>query len=503
MPVAAGSRARRVLVRAGLRCFRWSGGGVGHGDDGGGDAGGGVLRARVREGRGDLDLRARCRPRSTTFRYRPISLVTAWQQAFPRRIADRTARTARAWDRSRGRTASPARRPFPAGAAASAASRTTPRVSPVETAQAASSCRIRSGSRSGASARCPGGAAQRRLGLPQRGLRPVPPPPVEGGELGRGVFLPVHQVGDQAEHLRDLLALDIGVVLDHPDRDRDAVAGQLRPVGGRRAGSPRSCAAGCRFSAGSARACARSSGRSGALRGSCGPSARSIPGRTVRGTGPWPRRAGPAPQRPCPSRRARAVSRTAPGTSSRSAAAPAGTGTGRCRRWCPRCRRTPCSRACPAPAAASRPATPPSAAVFSRWSPRRGSPVPGAPARTSPGPGPAVPPGGPGRARSASPRRPAPTPAATAAPTAPAPGPRPARAITSWTRESGISVIKTITRIMKALASSLSRRPFTNRASSGARPAIPPAAPGPACDSSRSSSGPSVAWCTGLPFART
>ena len=27
---------------------------------------------------GDLDLRGRCRSRSTMFRYRPISLVTAW-----------------------------------------------------------------------------------------------------------------------------------------------------------------------------------------------------------------------------------------------------------------------------------------------------------------------------------------------------------------------------------------------------------------------------------------
>ena len=66
-------------------------------------------------------------------------------------------------------------------------------------------------------------------------------------------------------------------------------------------------------------------------------------------------------------------------------------------------------------------------------------------------------------------------------------------AITSPGRASGISVIKTITRIMNALASSLSRSPFTNRAPSGARPAIPPMTPGPACDPSRSSSGPSVA----------
>ena len=66
-------------------------------------------------------------------------------------------------------------------------------------------------------------------------------------------------------------------------------------------------------------------------------------------------------------------------------------------------------------------------------------------------------------------------------------------AITSPAGACGISVISTITRIMKALASSLSRCPFTNRAPSGACPAIPPMAPGPACDSSRSSSGPSLA----------
>jgi len=52
-----------------------------------------------------------------------------------------------------------------------------------------------------------------------------------------------------------------------------------------------------------------------------------------------------------------------------------------------------------------------------------------------------------------------------------------------------MSVIKTITRIMKSLASSLSRSPFTNRAPSGARPAIVPMATGPALPSS----GPSVA----------
>ena len=62
-------------------------------------------------------------------------------------------------------------------------------------------------------------------------------------------------------------------------------------------------------------------------------------------------------------------------------------------------------------------------------------------------------------------------------------------AITSPGRFPGMSVISTITRIMKSLASSLSRSPFTNRAPSGALPAIMPTAPGPAL----SSSGPSVA----------
>ncbi len=66
-------------------------------------------------------------------------------------------------------------------------------------------------------------------------------------------------------------------------------------------------------------------------------------------------------------------------------------------------------------------------------------------------------------------------------------------AITSPTRASGISVISTITRIMNAAASSRSRSPLTNRRSSRAFPAILPVTPGPACDSSRSSSGPSVA----------
>ncbi len=78
----------------------------------------------------------------------------------------------------------------------------------------------------------------------------------------------------------------------------------------------------------------------------------------------------------------------------------------------------------------------------------------------------------------------------------------PASAITaSRTSASGTSVITTITRIMNALVSSLSRSPFTYRPRSTARSAIPSMAPGPACSSSQSSSGPSVAWRAGPPCA--
>ena len=65
--------------------------------------------------------------------------------------------------------------------------------------------------------------------------------------------------------------------------------------------------------------------------------------------------------------------------------------------------------------------------------------------------------------------------------------------ITSSIRDSGISVISTITRIMNAADSSRSRSPLTNRPSSRALPAIPSMTPGPASAPGRSSSGPSVA----------
>jgi hypothetical protein len=65
---------------------------------------------------------------------------------------------------------------------------------------------------------------------PRGAVRPVPSPSIERREFGGGVFLVVHQVGDQAEHLRDLLPFHICEVLDDADAHGDAVAGQLRPV---------------------------------------------------------------------------------------------------------------------------------------------------------------------------------------------------------------------------------------------------------------------------------
>ena len=70
----------------------------------------------------------------------------------------------------------------------------------------------------------------------------------------------------------------------------------------------------------------------------------------------------------------------------------------------------------------------------------------------------------------------------------------PASAVTaSRTPAPGTSVSSTMTRIMNALASSRSRSPFTYSSRSTARSAMPSITPGPACSSSHSSSGPSVA----------
>jgi hypothetical protein len=75
--------------------------------------------------------------------------------------------------------------------------------------------------------------------------------------------------------------------------------------------------------------------------------------------------------------------------------------------------------------------------------------------------------------------------------------------ITSDSCASGIRVHSTITRIMNAADSSRRYRPLTYLLSSTARSVMPSITPGPACASSQSSSGPSVAWSYGLPSART
>ena len=65
--------------------------------------------------------------------------------------------------------------------------------------------------------------------------------------------------------------------------------------------------------------------------------------------------------------------------------------------------------------------------------------------------------------------------------------------ITSDSCASGIRVCSTIARIMNAAASSRSYAPLTYRLSRTARSAMPSITPGPACASSQSSAGPSVA----------
>jgi hypothetical protein len=60
----------------------------------------------------------------------------------------------------------------------------------------------------------------------------------------------------------------------------------------------------------------------------------------------------------------------------------------------------------------------------------------------------------------------------------------------------------TSARITNAGLSSRRYFPFTYLPSSTARPAMSPITPGPAQASSHSSSGPSVAWPHGLPFAQ-
>src|ERR1700685_64325 len=134
---AAGSTVRVGPFPGGLRCYRWSGWGVGHGDDGGGDAGAGVLRGGVREGRRGLGLAGAV----------PVTVEGIPAAAdFPGHgLVAGVPEADRGQDRPGGRPGSPAPFPFLAGTAGRAASRTVPRVIPVPAARAASSCRTRSG----------------------------------------------------------------------------------------------------------------------------------------------------------------------------------------------------------------------------------------------------------------------------------------------------------------------------------------------------------------------
>ena len=76
------------------------------------------------------------------------------------------------------------------------------------------------------------GAGDGGLGFLQRGLEPGPPPGISARELGGGVGGVVVQVGDQAEHLRDVLAGDGHVVFDDADLQAPpaASAGQVAVV---------------------------------------------------------------------------------------------------------------------------------------------------------------------------------------------------------------------------------------------------------------------------------
>ena len=194
----------------------------------------GAMRVAVSAGpacakdEGDLDLRARCRSRSTTFLYRAIR----WSRPGSRcsRGGSRTGPRGRRGRRT-GPGAGPRARPCALSAGARRRWRRRGRrrgPSRRRRPRPRAPARRGPGSRSGASARCPGPRRAAAPWLPQRGLRSVPPPLIERGELGGRVVLVVHEVGDQAEHLRHLLALHVDPVFDDAGFHGDAVAGQLR-----------------------------------------------------------------------------------------------------------------------------------------------------------------------------------------------------------------------------------------------------------------------------------
>ena len=102
-----------------------------------------------------------------------------------------------------------------------------PRASPVAAAQAASSCRTRSGEPERSIGPVPGPAPRSGALASRSAVSDRPTAVYRGQRVRERVFLPVHQVGDQAEHLRNLLALHVGEVLDDADGHGGAVAGQL------------------------------------------------------------------------------------------------------------------------------------------------------------------------------------------------------------------------------------------------------------------------------------
>ena len=182
-PRSGGASTGRVTVLS-LVARGW---GVGHGDDGRGDAGGGVPRGGVRErGRG-LDLRGRCRSRSSMFG----AFRSRWSQPGSSRARGgsrsgpprgRPGRRTGPWAGPRARRGGPSL----AGTAARAASAGDPAGHLDGGCGPGRDPPGRGRGASGSIGPVPGPAGAARLGLPQRGLRPVPSPFVERRSSGAG-----------------------------------------------------------------------------------------------------------------------------------------------------------------------------------------------------------------------------------------------------------------------------------------------------------------------------
>jgi len=230
---------------------------------------------------------------------------------------------------SRGWTGCPARRPFRAGSAARAASRATPRVISVAAAQAASSCRARPGDWERSIGPADGPAPSSAV-LASRSAVSDPSHRhlCSAASSMAGVLRYVHQVGDQAEHLRHFLAFHVRVVLDDADGHGDAVTGDLRDI----RAVPKDRRHPCRGDVAFSRISTWVRAISRAIRGVPG---KFLPGSQIRssvnrcGTIPSPDPAVYARRLPCPCRPGRTACPAAPGWRRRSAAAPAAAGTAR------------------------------------------------------------------------------------------------------------------------------------------------------------------------------